>query len=159
MMWSKVSLLLLGLILMGQRAIQLEKRYVILSPTESENAAKYVSRWPQETVNGTWALSQSDVDGLESNISHIADIPFPHPAYKGSQIPHPEKYYRQYAGVILNGRKIIYINALCEAAGNDGESYWREKFVFVYDGGKCFWNVRYDPETKIFSLLQVNGLA
>jgi hypothetical protein len=132
---------------------------VVLSPTESAVAAKDFPRWPRETVNGTWTLSQSDVDGLESHLSHIADIPFPNRAYSGSQIPHPEKYFRQYAGIVLNGHKIIYVNALCEEAGNKYETYWREHFVLVFDGGECFWHIRYDPETKRFSELIVNGVG
>jgi len=159
MAWSKLIPSLLGLILLGQPTRQLERQYVVLSPAESENAAKYFPRWPKETVNGTWVLSQSDVDGLESNLSHIADIPYKNPAYKGSRIPHPEDYFRQYAGILLNRRKVIFINALCERAATEYETYWREKFVMVYDGGKCFWKVRYDPETKQFSELMVNGVA
>jgi hypothetical protein len=150
---------MLVLLLSGQSGSQAGQHYVVLSPAEAKIAAKDFPRWPRETVNGTWTLSQSDVDGLESNIGHIADIPFPNSAYKDPQIPHPEKYYRQYAGIILDRRRIIYVNALCESAGKDGESYWREKFVLVFDGGACFWNVRYDPQTKRFSELMVNGVA
>lgn len=159
MPFSKFIAPLLALFLAGQPAVQIGQHYVVLSPSESKAAAKYFPRWPRETVNGTWTLSKSDVDGLESNIPHIADIPSPNSSYKDRQIPHPERYDRQYAGIILDHRKIIYINALCESAGNDGERYWREKFVLVFDGGSCFWNVRYDPETKRFSGLMVNGVA
>jgi hypothetical protein len=147
------------LALFGQAVGQVEKHYVVLSATESQVAAKSFPRWPHEKVNGTWMLSRSAVDGLESNIPHIADIPFPNRAYKGSQIPHPEKYFRQYAGIVLGGHKIIYVNALCETAGNKYETYWRERFVQVFDGGDCYWSVRYDPETGRFSELMVNGVA
>lgn len=159
MVWSRLIPPLLGLTLLGQPVNQLEKRYVVLPPTESENAARYFPRWPQETVNGTWALSQPDIDGLESNVHHVADISFPNPAYKGARIPHPEEYFRQYAGVLVDHRKIVFVNALCREAGTKYETYWREKFVLVFDGGDCYWNVRYDPETKQFSQLMVNGVA
>jgi hypothetical protein len=138
---------------------QVEKRYVVLSATESQVAAERFVRWPREKVNGTWMLSQSDVDGVESNLARIADIPFPNRGSSGSQIPHPEGYFRQYAGIVLDGHRIVYLNALCERAGNKYETYWRERFVIVFDGGDCYWNVRYDPETRQFSNLMVNGVG
>ncbi len=159
MAWSRMIPPLLGLILLGQPTGGPGKHYVVLSGRESKNAAKYVGHWPEETVNGTWVMSESDVEGVESNLHHIADIPFPNTAHKGSQIPHPEEYFRQYAGVLIDHRKIIFVNALCETAATKYETYWREKFVLVLDGGDCYWNVRYDPETKQFSQLVVSGVA
>lgn len=87
MAFSKSVASFLLIALFGQSAGQLDKHYAVLSFGKSEDAAHYVSHWPRETINGFWTLSQSDVDGLEANIPHIADIPFPNPAYKGSQIP------------------------------------------------------------------------
>ena len=71
----------------------------------------------------------------------------------------PRKYYRQYAGILVDGHKIIYVNALCETAAMKYETYWRERYVSVFDGGECFWHLRYDRGTKRFSELMVNGVA
>ncbi len=142
-----------------QSQVASEKRYVLLSKVDSKQAAGLVSLWPSEKVTGVWEPSEQDIELLESNISHVADIKFLNPDYKGSQIPHPEEYLRQYFGVFINGRKLIYVNALCEKYGVKYAQYWRERFVDVYDGGSCFWHVRYDPATKKFSELMVNGVA
>jgi hypothetical protein len=74
---------------------------------------------------------------------------------EGVQVKHPERYYRQYLGIIVHGRKIIYINAFCEKPLD----FWQERFYEVCDGGGCFWGVEYDVDSGRFSNLQMNGVG
>lgn len=64
-------------------------------------------------------------------------------------------YNRQYVGIILDDRKIVYANFFCDSVGTD----WRKDFVFVLDGGDCYFQFKYDPVSKEFFDLQVNGEA
>lgn len=64
-------------------------------------------------------------------------------------------YKRQYAGVIRNGRRMIFANFFCESFNAD----WKTTPIAVADGGDCFFNVLYDPGSNTFSDLQVNGEA
>jgi hypothetical protein len=63
-------------------------------------------------------------------------------------------YKRQYWGEVADGKQMISVNALCTELEN-----WRTQRVFILDGGDCFFNLLYDPTTKSFSGLSVNGEA
>lgn len=63
-------------------------------------------------------------------------------------------YKLQYWGELTNDKRVVYLNALCTPL--DG---WQTQRVLVLDGGDCFFNLEYDPATKTFSRLSVNGEA
>ncbi len=63
-------------------------------------------------------------------------------------------YRLQYWGEVQDGKQMIFVNAFCTDIPN-----WRTQQVLVLDGGDCFFNVLYDPATKTFSHLSVNGEA
>lgn len=65
------------------------------------------------------------------------------------------KYKRQYMGVIENGRKVIYTNFFCVVPKVD----WKYFPVVVEDGGDCYFQIKYEVETKKFRDLQINGEA
>jgi hypothetical protein len=73
----------------------------------------------------------------------------------GAHIERPERYYRQYVGIVVAKRKLIYINAFCD---DNPLPIWRERIVDVCDGG-CSWGVVYDVEKETFSDLKMNGDA
>ena len=83
-------------------------------------------------------------------------------------------FLRQYVGFIRAGRKLIYLNAfpvyLVEAdqkmcrerpelipAEFCDPNFWRHHTYLVCDGGDDFWGLEYDPESKAFSTLKLNG--
>lgn len=65
------------------------------------------------------------------------------------------KSKRQYGGIIIAGRKIIYVNAF----GGGHESYWKDSPVNVCDGGCKYWGIEFDVESGEFSNLDMNGGA
>ena len=66
-----------------------------------------------------------------------------------------DEYDRQYTGMVLGEKKIIFANYFCESLETD----WRTEFVFVLDGGDCFFQFKYDVNSGEFFDLQVNGIA
>ncbi len=64
------------------------------------------------------------------------------------------EYNRQYIGVVLDDRKILYANFFCS-----DDPDWKENFVLVMDGGACYFQFKFDPNTGKFFQLQVNGEA
>lgn len=66
------------------------------------------------------------------------------------------RYRRQYLGLILDGRRILYMNAFCRALPDDR---WREELIFVLDGGDCYFQAEYDMEKGVFIRWQVQGEA
>ena len=92
-------------------------------------------------------------------------------------------YFRQYVGVVHEGRRYIYLNGFpTDSVREDvqlyGElkaknspalagmpsyladaNYWREHAIVVCDGGYVYWGVEYDPVTHEFSNLSENGIG
>ena len=69
-----------------------------------------------------------------------------------------QSYLRQYLGYIDNrGNRIVLINACCSAAGEkeDLEHNW----IFVLDGGSCYFQIKVDLRTKKCFDFFVNGEA
>jgi hypothetical protein len=62
--------------------------------------------------------------------------------------------YRQYAGYMLDGQRMIIINSSCDEFED-----WRSEVIFVMDGGPCFWQATYNATTGELDALIVNGHA
>ena len=91
--------------------------------------------------------------------------------------------YRQYVGVVHDGRRTIYLNAVPVSSVRsetqlyaelkaknhpalsglpsylDHEDYWRERAIVICDGGSAYWGIEYDPQTKKFMNYSANGVG
>lgn len=150
--WVVASLLIL---LISSGRAQQEQRFVLLPASEAKRAAEvYASTGPAQ-IKGSWQPAKADIDGLESNLPHIAELT-PMGWTAKIRIQHPDQYYRQYLGVLVGGKRRIFVNAFCEV---DDLSDWRERLVVVDDGATCFWHALYDPSSGTFSNLEINPRA
>jgi len=102
-----------------------------------------------------WTPSEDDILALESGLeNYLQDNP--ESFYEGTPVwERLDEYNGQYIGIILDGKKIIYANYFCDSIETD----WRKDFVFVMDGGDCFFQFKYDVDPANFFDLQVNGVA
>jgi hypothetical protein len=69
-----------------------------------------------------------------------------------------QKYSRygvQFIGIVVHGQREIFCNYFCRDA--TGQLDPSRNFIFMYDGGSCFWRVEYVPATKSCTGLEVNG--
>lgn len=76
--------------------------------------------------------------------------------------PSPGGYYRQIAGYIVGGRRIIYVNGIDEVLIRERPNPmfdWRRDPVMICDGGAITFGVEYDPATRQFSNFAFNGQA
>ncbi|MDB5431235.1 MAG: hypothetical protein JWP35_2351 [Caulobacter sp.] len=64
------------------------------------------------------------------------------------------RYRKQFVGVTMSGRRILLLNAVCDASINLHDHY-----VIVADGGDCFFQAFYDIDTHRFVGIDVNGLG
>ena len=64
-------------------------------------------------------------------------------------------YKRQYAGIVINGEKIIYANFFCHTFKKD----WIKHEIFVMDGGDCYFRIKVNLEKGECFNLEVNGEA
>jgi hypothetical protein len=103
-----------------------------------------------------WTPTEENVVALESELgSFLQENP---DRFYSSGTPVWERldeYNRQYIGIILDGKQFIYANYFCDSVETD----WRKDFVFVMDGGDCFFQFKYDVDLAEFFDLQVNGNA
>jgi hypothetical protein len=74
-------------------------------------------------------------------------------------------YYRQYLGVVIGDKRLIYVNVFPrwlierEELSGISPSNWRTAFINICDGGDGFWGALYDPKTLRFSSPRFNGAA
>jgi hypothetical protein len=75
---------------------------------------------------------------------------------QGRELKNWQDYIFQYQGQEQKGRRFIFINALCVHMDRQGLD--KEMFI-IFDGGSCYFNVKYDPSQKGFFDLFINGEA
>ena len=143
-------LLLLSPFVHGQN----EKHFAPLPKSEAIAISHLCSRNGPK-VDGSWKPTKDDIELLESSISLISKLKS-EDSRLAVHIANPSSYYRQYLGIVVDGRRLIYLNAFAPGLLR---SDWRERFVDICDGGTAVWGVLYDPEKREFSKLTTNGYA
>ena len=101
---------------------------------------------------GSWSPSSEDLTEVRSRIEPFVKV---QAAANHRELPAWSRYSFQYQGRSEGERKVIFVNAFCITP----PPYAREQFVFVFDGGPCFFNLKYDPQKKQFFDLMFNGHA
>ena len=80
-----------------------------------------------------------------------------------ADLPHSvSSYYRQYLGIVQQGKRLIYINGFSTDVAPEfiGGAYdWHRHAVFVDDGGTGFFHATYDPKTRKFTGPIYNGVG
>jgi hypothetical protein len=142
------------LLLLASTAVgQQEQRYIVL-PLGAGNLGS-IRLFSDDTHLGTWAPNETEVNSLEANLSQVSEMK-PKLWNISIRIDHPESYYRQYIGATVKRKRLIYVNAFCN---DPPPQTWKSQLYIVSDGGTCFWQAFYDPATKQFLNLTINGRA
>jgi len=78
--------------------------------------------------------------------------------------PAANDYYRQYIGLRIRGRQVVYINGFhrnhldaVAATRPELRDDWRTRAVNVCDGGTWFFGAEYDPATRQVTNIRFNG--
>lgn len=126
--------------------------------SESQARETGIADWFAQNGESTgyWTPTEKDVLVVENEVGFF--LQENSDAFRLQESPVWERldeYNRQYLGIILGEKKIIYANFFCSQIDFD----WRKDFVFVMDGGSCFFQFKYDVDTGEFFDLQVNGEA
>jgi hypothetical protein len=149
-----VSSLCFGLV--GASAQQ-DRRSVILPQAEAEVFVGHRVGLAQIPIDGIWEPMQSDTDNLEANLGQVTELSRKYELDR--RIEHPERYFRQYLGILEGDRKLIYVNAFCGIDSGRPPKAWQARLINLYDGGSCVWQAIYDNSTQKFVSLSVNGVA
>lgn len=119
---------------------------VILKGQQAKALLRQCSRATPEKVSAQWTPSKNQIDQLETKLSTYQKTLKTLNRLRSS-------FYRQYAGFIAGGRKIVYVNLFPK----EPDSYWRSRAVVVCDGGEQFWGVEFEVETGQFVNAAFNG--
>ena len=141
-----VFLLLLASTAYCQEAV----RFALLPGREARAASHLCSRRAPR-VDGGWEPTKANIESLEAHLSDIAKLRS-FSGVVGARIADPSNYYRQYVGILVGKRKLIYVNAF----GTPPFPRWRERFAWTCDGGVNDWGALYDPRNHRFFRLATN---
>ncbi len=130
----------------------------ILTGANAMTLAHQCSRPSPGPVSAQWTPTAADIASLEPTLASVIAA---HLQAAGSQAS-PGDYYRQYAGFVIHGRRVIYINGVAssaiESAPNPDHPFdWRTQAVSICDGGSITFGVSYDVETRFFTEFAFNG--
>ncbi|WP_429000626.1 hypothetical protein [Stenotrophomonas rhizophila] len=95
-------------------------------------------------VTGYWAPSRQQVEQLEAQLPSLE-----------AQVPKAADFDRQYVGIEMDGRQLIYLNAF--HLPDDADIDPARDAIRVCDGGAQFWGALFDPASGSFSDVQFNG--
>jgi hypothetical protein len=129
---------------------------VVLPQSEAKSLLG-TGRVPKIALTGTWDPTQAEISQVEASLNQVAVLSRKGPPY--SVIRDPERYFRQYLGLLAGARKLIYVSAYCGFNYEKPPSYWQSKLFEIDDGGTCVWQALYDVSTNKFISLSVNGVA
>jgi hypothetical protein len=136
-------------------ALAQREKSTLLPASEAKSVTNQCSRPSPDKFSDTWQPSQAEIKEMESRFSQIKKLRVKKCCIQGAQVEDPEEYYMQYVGIIVGGEKLIYINAFADS--NPGEM-WKQNAVIICDGGNA-WGVLYNPTTKKFYELAINGVG
>ncbi|MDP3739615.1 MAG: hypothetical protein Q8R02_19660 [Hyphomonadaceae bacterium] len=130
----------------------------ILPADKAQTFARQCSRISPGPITGTWAPGAAAIMELEASLGVEIERQLAATSAAGSK---PEAYYRQYAGLLIDGRPVIYVNGIDKdvvaRAPEAQRDSWKTEPAVICDGGTITFGVEYDPATKTFSNFAFNG--
>lgn len=108
------------------------------------------------SVTGVWTPTRAQLAAFDSALTvHLR-------ARLARERRHPpvSAYHRQFAGLVIGGRRIVYVNGF--AADEDVRffpSNWRAEPVSACDGGIGYFGAEYDVERRSLAELHFNGVG
>jgi hypothetical protein len=126
---------------------------VLLPQSKAATLLKQCSRPTPQGVDGDWGVPKSAIDRLERDLAKIKSLKSGMFGPRRS-VSEPGAYFRQYAGITIQGKRYVYISAV-----RTGEPLpnWRSEPMILCDGGESAWGALYDPSTGNFSQFEFNG--
>ena len=127
----------------------------VFSPVQAAQLVHQCSRATPSGVTGVWQPTPDQIAALEPKLSDLLTaqlVPY------SKDRPSAADYYRQYGGLVVGGRQIIYVNGFYRALlASTPNMDWRVKPVLLCDGGIISFGVEYDPASGTLSHFAFNG--
>jgi hypothetical protein len=131
----------------------------ILPETEGLVISMLCSRRHPRTIEGIWTPDAQLVERLDSRLGPLlqgalALNPRPRPS-----VTNAAQYYRQYVGLVVDGRRLVYINGFVSNNRNDPTPppAWASRFLDGCDGWELHFGFEFDVIAGRFQNLSFNG--
>ena len=119
---------------------------------------------PGEGQGLFWRPSVEQVEKIEKKLVNIS-APSDEPPDKLSRRLYElsrrlYRYYRQYSGTEIEGKKYVRVDGFHRELFNEDEDlkrYWKTSLVGGFDGCETWWHLMYDVEADRFLKLTLNG--
>ena len=132
------------------QTVTADQDWVIISKEQAEEMG--IGSWLVES-DDFWTPSENNILILEETIAEYLSQNS-NQFYRQPPVwQRLDEYQRQYIGLERGGVQIIYGNYFCNNLGIN----WRQKLVIVDDGGDCYFQVEYNVDDGMFTMLMVNG--
>jgi hypothetical protein len=157
-----ISALGLAAALLMPSALGQEPRYTILEAHHAKAVSLQCSRANPPAFRTTWKPGAAQIKALEDNWDALRETAPALCCNNRARVGDIGDYYRQYLGIVVGDRRLIYINAFESRFLDRVETRkgrWRRMAMVICDGGESFWGAVYDPATGTFSELAFNGMA
>jgi hypothetical protein len=113
--------------------------------------------WFGGKITGSWEPTRSDVDSAELNLNEIVGLSRKS-RFDWEHIENPERFFRQYVGILEGNRKMIFVNGFfLPDANRRSLKYFRVHLFEMADAGSCFWQAEFDVTAKQFVALNVSA--
>lgn len=103
--------------------------------------------------SGAWTPSLEILSKIKANLKEFVE---PQAASQMQPISDWDRYVFQYYGTVLGGEKVVEIHAFCSI---EEPNKLTQELYMVLDGGSCYFQLFYHPNSEEFTGLQINGVA
>lgn len=103
-------------------------------------------------VEGVWTPSEAQIAAMEPALRARIDEELT----QANVEEDPSEYIRQYGGLIIGGKRVIYTHGFLQRI-DDPDEAWRTHPMVICDGGPITFGVEYDPATQTFANFAFNG--
>lgn len=120
-------------------------------------------------AEGTWTPTDEDVAALEPALFRVLATELRREGREtAAEQPEAQSFYRQYGGLIVKGRRVIYVNGVLELERRSADMArlttsftfdWRTQTMMYCDGGSNTFGVEFDVRSRRFRNFQFNGYA
>jgi hypothetical protein len=139
-------------------------RVVVFPAAGATKLRNQCSRPVVGRIQGTWRPDQATLARLEAALSAAFTGAI---AKLGTRVPKQhslDDYYRQYGGIVVDGRRIVYINAFhglilywAATVRPARPIDWQHVAVDACGGGTMFFGAEFDVESGRIVVIEFNG--
>jgi hypothetical protein len=152
--WAAVAaIMLLSGSAMGARSLLNPKWGTVFAPILARQLVHQCSRPVPGPVTAVWQPAASQIAALEPKLSDLLSKQLK--PYSKDRLSAAD-YYRQYGGLVVNGKQVIYVNGFYRGL-LAGAKNWQSEPVLICDGGIMAFGAVFDPATGGLSQFNFNG--